>query len=469
MKTNSIIYILLLITVIIACEKETDIDSGIPGLNQIPADSLEITMDTIGIHPFLGEKYLVIISKEQRMLYYAKESNIYSVEAIALPESDNTSKDILPPEIQLVLFDCDQTNYFFGYASAIDVNGNTLVVAERRASEKFVNSKSDNFFLTKNTAGIWEQTDFFKYAPYGNEFVNSRPMIGKTAAGKIVVKGKGLLVSDGDLQSWTHYPHAFDSLLNKDYEECGPVFTYSSRFGMFFGTGQYIDKTDTIYGAIISVDPDQGIAKEVNSKWVAQIQKFDGSYKDLSQLTTPVFYSVEHDDLIANRGDIIGVGISKDKVYQFVYNYKEGDTFDSLVFKIGLTNITGSTVRHSPVGIDYNPVTKRFEMIHSSPYYLEIYSMAPEDLLSNKLNIYGSAEWRKEAVILDRNVSVRGQGMYPVGNITDVENGVQRIYIYAGDEYPGRAGIFEITRTLNTDELSGFVADRRKILASQQY
>lgn len=466
---NKTIYFILLFVIVLSCKKESEIDPGTEGLNKLPKGTDSIQYDTTGIHPFLGEKYLVISRKEQRMLYYAKESNIYSIKAIALPESDNSSKELFPKEIQQVMFDCRSSNFFFGYPSVINLNGNPLVVAERRASEKFVNSFSDDFFLTQDADSTWIQTDFFKYAPYGNQFINSKPMIGKTEDGIIVVKGKGLLISNGDIQNWSHYPHAFDSLLSKPYEECSPAFTYSSKFGMFFGTAQYIDKVVTHYGAIISIDITNGVAKEVISKWVPKVQKFDGTYKDMMLLSTPTFYSVEHPDLSANNGDVIAFGTVNDVVYQFVYNYKAGDTFDSIKFKVALTNIKGSVVRQSPPTIDYNPVTQRFEMAHSSPYYLHIYSIAPGDLLSNKVNIYGTAEWTNEALLLDRDLSVRGQGMHPVGSIIDTQNGIQKIYIQAGAEYPGRSGIFEITRILNTNELSQFVSARRKILDLQKY
>lgn len=478
MRKTNIIYLLLIISGLISCSKN-EYTEIFPGENNLDSVSSKLTIDTLGVHPFIGTKYLVLSRKEQRFLYYAKQNDIMTLKALALPECDNSSLDLYPEDIRKAIFDCDLRNYFYGYASALDVNGKTLVIAERRASEKFTNSRSDNFFLTVDeellsTDGdsIWQQTDFFKYAPYGNTMLNSYPIMGKTETGKIVVKSNGLLISDGEFDNWVHYPHAFDSLLDKDYEEHGPVITYSSIFGLFFGTGQYfeqkIDKIIDNKGAIIAIDVDNGVAKEVIDSWVPQILKY-GSYIDIEELSTPVFYSVEHSDLSDNIGDIISFGISSDKVYQFVYNYKPGDTYDSIKFDIALTNIEGSLNRHSPVGINYNPVTKKFEIIHSSPYYLEIYSKSPEEVLSNELNKYGEAEWKLEALLLNRDVTVRGQGMHPVGNIIDVENGVQKIYIFAGDEYPGRAGIFEITRLLDTEVLSEFIATRRQIISEQNY
>ncbi len=453
---------------VLACS-ESEIEDLPDDINKLNPAGDSGLADTVGVNPLLGDKYLVLSRKEQRLLYYAAESDMYTIAAIALPESDNMDLENIPDSIKDVFMDCDQGNYFYGYPSAIENNGKILVVAERRESEKFVNSKSDNFILTRNKENKWEQTDFFKYAPYGYEFIDSRPMAGKTSSGQIVLKGKGLLVSDGNTDSWSHYPHAFDSLLDKGFVDHGPTITYSSKFGLFFGTGQYIDKVLQQYGAIISVDPDKGVIELAKEKWVPQIRRLDSTYRDFAEIYTPSFYSIEHPDLSENIGDIAGFGIYKDNVYQFIYNYKQGDTFDSLKFEYALTNIKGSMNRHSPVGVCYNPVTKKIEMIHSSPYYLEIYSIEPNDLLSNKVNTYDVALWKKEAIILNREVTVRGQGLFPVSSIIDEANGIQKIYIYAGDAYPARAGLFEVTRTLDTDALSKFVENRRNILAGQLF
>jgi hypothetical protein len=108
-------------------------------------------------------------------------------------------------------------------------------------------------------------------------------------------------------------------------------------------------------------------------------------------------------------------------------------------------------------------------MIHSSPYLLDIWSIAPSDLLSNKLTPLGSdsvAMWRQDAVLIDRDVSVLAQGMYPVSTIIDVTANTQTIYLQAGLEYPARSGIFELTRTLNTDKLSTFITQYRNYLAT---
>ncbi len=468
MKNTHIIYAIMLVLACWACNK-SEIEDLPDDLNKLNQEGDTGLVDTIGVNPLIGDKYLVVSRKEQRLLYYALESKMFSVKAIALPECDNTDLKNIPDSIAEVFMDCSQGNYFYGYPSALEINGKVLVVAERRESEKFVNSRSDNFMLTKNSLNKWEQTDFFKYAPYGYELISPAPMIGKSSSGQVVVKGKGLLVSNGDFESWKHYPHAFDSLLDMDFVDHGPMFTNSSKFGMFFGTGQYIDKVDQHYGMLIKVDPDNGTAMIAKEKWLPQVQRFDGTYRDFPEIHTPTFYSVEHDNLSENIGDIVGFGIYKDAVYQFIYNYKPGDTFDSIRFVYAKTSVVGSANRHSPVGVIYNPVTKRIEMIHSSPYYLEIYSISPADLFSNKVNAYDVAVWKKEAILINRDVSVRGQGMFPVSSVIDESKKEQKIYIFAGDEYPARAGLFEITRTLETNKLSEFIERRRNILAQQPF
>jgi hypothetical protein len=196
----------------------------------------------------------------------------------------------------------------------------------------------------------------------------------------------------------------------------------------------------------------------------------DSTLVYIALLEFPVFYSIEHPDLSAHQGDIIGFGIDNAKIYQFVYNYKPGDTFDSIRFNIALTNITtGSQIRQSPIEINYNPVTKRFEVLNAAPYTLDLWSISTDDLLASKVNRINIATWTLEATLLNRAVSVRGQGLYPVSSIIDETNNTQTIYFYAGQEYPARSGIFELKRTLNTPILSQFVNAYRAYLKATIY
>jgi hypothetical protein len=461
-----------------SCKSGTEFDGFADhSYNSLGKDSkLVINQDSLGMDPFLAEKYFDIDAKEHRLLLHANKNNLFTIKGIALPESDNQSKDSLPVAIQKIMFDCSYSNFFYGYPYAIKTNAGTLVAVEKRTSETTTNSFSDNFFLTSASDSDWVSTDFFKYAPFGLTWNGTRTLIGSTPDGKIVMKGKGLLISDGNFQSWKHYPYAFQDLVNsgKIYKDYGAAITYSSKFGLFFGTGQSSHDTTATppieMATLFSVDPDQGTVKIAKSRWMPKILTADSTLVYIALLEFPVFYSIEHPDLSAHQGDIIGFGIDNAKIYQFVYNYKPGDTFDSIRFNIALTNITtGSQIRQSPIEINYNPVTKRFEVLNAAPYTLDLWSISTDDLLASKVNRINIATWTLEATLLNRAVSVRGQGLYPVSSIIDETNNTQTIYFYAGQEYPARSGIFELKRTLNTPILSQFVNAYRAYLKATIY
>jgi hypothetical protein len=109
-------------------------------------------------------------------------------------------------------------------------------------------------------------------------------------------------------------------------------------------------------------------------------------------------------------------------------------------------------------GFDYNPVTKRFEVVRSvrEQMTVDLWSIDPEE--------WESAEWRFEGTIFARNQD-RGDfyktadGFHPTGTVIDEERGVQHIFIYSGHPC-GPAGSFRITRTLDTPKLSRFLEER---------
>lgn len=466
-----IFYFIILLFGVAACTGDSDLERLTDETySEIHSDTLDATLNPLGVDQIIVDKYFVASAREKEFIKRAKAENIFSYKAIALPESDNPNKEDLSDEVQGVIFSCDKSNYFFGYPVATKVNGKTLIAAERRESEKFTNDFSDNFMLTLDEENHWQQTDFIKYAPYGDEFAGSAPVIGVTPSGRVFIKAKGMLISDGDFSSWTHSTSVFDNIdTSIAYKEAGPEMTYSSKFGLFFGTGQAKDKAETTPAAIFRVDENSGDVSRVMYDYLGTFELSD-RVKDVRYLEKPVFYSIESDDLPEYKGSIVGFGLYKDRVLQLIYRYEEGDTWDDVEFDVYPTNIKGSMSRHSPVGIDFNPVTQRFEMIHSAPYTLDLWSITAADMLSGKIDQYSKEIiWTEEALIMDRFVSLRGQGMHPVGTVMDIENNVQHIYFHAGDEYPARAGIFELTRTLNTGELSTWVDETRSELATMYF
>ncbi|MCL3779357.1 hypothetical protein EMN47_03045 [Prolixibacteraceae bacterium JC049] len=466
-----VFYFAILLFGVVACTSDSDLERLTDETySKIDSDTLDVTINALGLDQIVVDKYFVVSAREKEFIKRAKKENIFSYKALALPESDNPNKRDLSDEVQDVIFSCDKKNYFFGYPIATKINGKLLVAAERRESEKFINDFSDNFMLTLDEDNNWQQTDFIKYAPYGDQFAGSAPVIGVTPTGKVFVKGKGMLMSDGDFSSWTHSTSAFNNIPDADmYKEAGPKMTYSSKFGLFFGTGQAKDKAETAPAAIFSVDENTGDVTRVKHDYIGKYEQSD-RVKDLRYLVKPVFYSIESDELSEYKGSIVGFGLYRDRVMQLVYRYEEGDTWDDVEFDVYPTNILGSMSRHSPVGIDYNPVTHRFEIIHSSPYLLDLWSISASDMLNAEVDQYTKeVKWTKEAILMDRLVTLRGQGMHPAGTVMDLENNVQHIYFHAGDEYPARSGIFELTRTLNTDELASWVDATRAELATMHF
>ena len=117
------------------------------------------------------------------------------------------------------------------------------------------------------------------------------------------------------------------------------------------------------------------------------------------------------------------------------------------------TNMTGQKDTSDLV---FNPVTERFEVVHSnrSTMSVDLYSIAPER--------WESAEWRFEGRLFDRGGRFlrSADGFHTGGAVLDPQRGVQHIFIFSGHP-KGPAGVFRITRTLDTPALSQFLQRRR--------
>ncbi len=125
--------------------------------------------------------------------------------------------------------------------------------------------------------------------------------------------------------------------------------------------------------------------------------------------------------------------------------------------------VTGRRGRQDTLDIDFNPVTKRIEAVvparagggagrpHPGQMSVNLWSIDPGDLFS------GSPNWRFDCALFARTEPYgRIDGLHPGGAVIDPERGVQHIFVYMG--YPaGPAGVFRLTRTLETDALKAFL------------
>jgi photosystem II stability/assembly factor-like uncharacterized protein len=104
------------------------------------------------------------------------------------------------------------------------------------------------------------------------------------------------------------------------------------------------------------------------------------------------------------------------------------------------------------VDFSLNPVTKRFEVVRSQRHNMQLWlwSIDPAD--------WSSGEWKRECRLLARSGRFYrdGDGFHPAGAVIDAKQGVQHIFIYTGHSN-GPAGVYRITRTLDTPKLAAFL------------
>lgn len=100
------------------------------------------------------------------------------------------------------------------------------------------------------------------------------------------------------------------------------------------------------------------------------------------------------------------------------------------------------------VDLSYNPVTERFELVRSERHRMELWlwSMDPDD--------WEAGQWRGECRLfgIDGTFYRDADGFHPAGAVIDEARGVQHRFIDAGHPN-GPAGVFRITRTLDTSAL----------------
>ncbi len=104
--------------------------------------------------------------------------------------------------------------------------------------------------------------------------------------------------------------------------------------------------------------------------------------------------------------------------------------------------------------ICFNPVTGRFEVVQSrrEDMSIHLYSLAPAD--------WDSAQWRHEGRLFKRQGSFysTADGFHTGGAVVDLKRGVQHVFFYSGAP-GGPAGVFRMTRTLDTPRLAEFLTD----------
>lgn len=547
MKRKYLYASLLLAGAFVSCESDINTD-GSNEVNNIDTTTInDKAKDTIGVELLISDKYLILDDKEERFLYYAAQEGMMAVNSVLLPEGDNpampdkseaSSAAFENPDFVSAarLADVSDGNYAFMHTVTAALNDSfPVIMGEKRVNDKVTNDYSDNFVIYQKQDGTqrnkYVYNNVFRFAPYGIRFLyDNTPAVGSNGKDTLVAKVQtGLLVGvyeeANDTIIWTHHPKAFNHLNmantggTRFYQMIPPTITYSSKFGFLMFLGSQIDAATRKPGYILRVNPsatseDEMVTEvalkkhQADSKgWAPQLTKDNKVFEDMQRLENVVVYSVETDDLskveVVNgievekglpKGSLIMFGMNKEKVFQAYYRYKEGDQVEDITFSTAYqVNFEGTQSKHSPINVIVNPLNKRLEVVHATPYLMTLYSLSAEEFASDTLSTIGRKEWKKEAVLLDRDISIRGNGLYPTGtqmvspdalvfssymsNVEKMEHtnpsklkpGVQRIFFCSGNEYPSRIGVFELVRSLDTEKLSTWITTKRAIIEGQTY
>lgn len=108
------------------------------------------------------------------------------------------------------------------------------------------------------------------------------------------------------------------------------------------------------------------------------------------------------------------------------------------------------------VDFSFNPTTMRFEMVRSERHRMELWlwSLDPAD--------WEAGEWRRECRLLacEGRFYQTADGFHPAGAVIDEKRGVQHLFVYSGRPN-GPAGVFRITRALDTPRLSALLRNKQ--------
>ncbi|MFT6617239.1 MAG: hypothetical protein ACJASX_000121 [Limisphaerales bacterium] len=261
--------------------------------------------------------------------------------------------------------------------------------------------------------------------------------IGPTRDGAvIVVTDHGVFRSEDKGRSWQHLRMAF----REDRHE-GPFAYVGPRIIDDPKHGLLLFAHHTIYRFRRPVD----IAREL----AVYRSRDRGDSWEKTALQLPNWCKPAEPDVIFHDG----------KYTAIVRNQAPANILTQMRFNFGDPEITdvANTPMKTKVSVDtsaicFNPVTQRYEVVQSkrADMTIHLWSIAPKD--------WGTAKWRHEARLFKRAKGFYdvADGFHTGGAVLDEQRGVQHIFFYSG--HPGGpAGVFRLTRTLDTPKLAAFL------------
>ncbi|MDA9922891.1 glycoside hydrolase [Verrucomicrobiales bacterium] len=261
--------------------------------------------------------------------------------------------------------------------------------------------------------------------------------IGATRDGAVVlVSDHGVFRSEDRGKTWRHLRLAF----REDRHE-GPFVYVGPRIIDDPEHGLLLFAHHTIYRFRRPVD----IAREL-----AVYRSRDGG--ESWQRTTqqlPDWCKPAEPDVISHDGRFVAI----------VRNQAPANIMAQMRFQFGDAEIeeVANTPMKTKVSVDtsaicFNPLTLRYEVVQSKreDMSIHLWSLAPED--------WSTANWRYEGLLFKRAAGFYNlaDGFHTGGAVVDEKRGVQHIFFYSG--HPGGpAGVFRLTRTLDTPKLVAFL------------
>jgi len=261
--------------------------------------------------------------------------------------------------------------------------------------------------------------------------------IGSTRDGAVIlVSDHGVFRSEDKGSSWRHLRLAF-----REDRHDGPFVYVGPRIIDHPNHGLLLFAHHTIYRDGRPHD----IAREL-----AVYSSHDGgeSWESIS-LKLPQWCKPAEPDVIFHKGEFIA--IVRNQAPANILAQMRWKPGDQRIDNVANTNMkTRRSVDTS--AICFNPVTKRYEVVQSKreDMSINLFSIAPED--------WHTAKWRFEGRLFKRGGAFysTADGFHTGGAVIDQKRGVQHVFFYSG--HPGGpAGVFRLTRTLDTPRLADFL------------
>jgi hypothetical protein len=266
--------------------------------------------------------------------------------------------------------------------------------------------------------------------------------IGATRDGAVVlVSDHGVFRSEDKGKTWRHLRMAFrEDRHDGPFVYVGPRIIDDSKHGLLLFAHH------TIYRFRRPVD----IAREL-----AVYRSRDGGESwEKTALKLPNWCKPAEPDVIFHGGKFTAI----------VRNQAPANVLAQMRFNFGDAEIpdVANTPMKTRTSVDtsaicFNPVTRRFEVVQSKreDMSIHLFSIAPED--------WKSAKWRHEGRLFKRTAGFysTADGFHTGGAVLDEKRGVQHVFFYSG--HPGGpAGVFRLTRTLNTPKLAKLLKQRNQ-------